>query len=83
MSDHTFIVPGDTPEAWVDLIHGLVKMAQHQNNRISPLHCEHDILYVQSDPEKFSEKDLRVLDDLGFHPGEHGFGFESFRFGSA
>ena len=32
-----------------------------------PFGCEHDVLYVYYDPAKISEKDIDILDDIGFH----------------
>lgn len=49
-----------------------------------PTHCEHDVLYVNIDPEIVSEEDKNTLDELGFFPDEeYGEGFASFRFGSS
>ncbi len=51
----------------------------------SPFHCEHDILMVCCvSVDQVSEKDKKLLHDLGFFPG-HDYGEEtwsSFRFGS-
>ena len=48
-----------------------------------PTHCEHDTLYVDIDPEKVSEKDIKKLDKLGFFVDEEDpDGFTSFRYGS-
>lgn len=71
------------PSAWAELIEGLSLMSRHLNNMTSPLHCEHDTLYVMADPEAFSEEELNRLDALGFFPDANGVCFQSFRFGSA
>ncbi len=48
-----------------------------------PTHCEHDVLYVDINPEKVSEEDLKKLDKLGFIPDEeYDAGFKSYQFGS-
>lgn len=47
-----------------------------------PFHCEHDTLYVMSDPNKFSVDELKHLGELGFHRGDDS-NFYSYRFGSA
>lgn len=70
------------PKAWVDLIEALTLLAEHQNNEISPLHCEHDQLTVMADPAAFTADELARLDELGFHAGTDET-FYSFRYGSA
>lgn len=32
------------------------------------IHAEHDVIFAGPDPEKVSEKDTRLLEDLGWHP---------------
>lgn len=71
------------PAAWIDLIQGIAILAQHPANDISPFHCEHDTLTVCADPAKFTEKEIRRLDELGFVVDEDEECFTSFRFGSA
>lgn len=72
------------PAAWRDLIQALGLLAKHQNNNVSPFHCEHDTLYVSADPEKFTPDELAQLDAWGFFPDdEFGEGFRSYRYGSA
>lgn len=73
----------DLPEAWADLLEGLTLLARHQNNDISPFHCEHDQLTVMADPADFTEAELARLDALGFEPDHDTATFYSFRFGSA
>jgi len=54
-------------------------------NKQHPTHCEHDVLYVDIDPEDVSEADIDTLGKLGFQPGgdgEYEGGFYSFTFGS-
>lgn len=70
------------PPAWSDLIEGLTMLAHERTNDDSPLHCEHDQLTVMADPAQFTDKELAVLEKLGFHAGSEGT-FYSFRFGSA
>lgn len=71
-------------EEWPDLMMALALLAREAYERSSPLHCEHDVLYVSSDPEKFTQEELDQLDEWGFSPDEeNGIGFSSFRFGSA
>jgi hypothetical protein len=71
-----------TPQAWTDLIEGLTLLAKHQNNDISPLHCEHDTLTVMADPAAFTTDELGRLRTLGFFASEDET-FMSYRFGSA
>lgn len=67
--------------AWTDLIEGLEMLYQHKNDDVRPLHCEHDELWVMSDPTKYTPEELARLDELGFFVAEDGF--KSHRFGSA
>lgn len=78
----TIELPDDLPAAWRDLISGLVLLARGRSNEISPLHCEHDTLWVMADSEQFTPEEIARLDGLGFFVDEDG-GFQSFRFGSA
>lgn len=71
------------PKAWADLIEGPTMLAEHQNNSISPFHCEHDELTVMADPEAFTAEELALLDELGFTPSSVDETFTSYRFGSA
>lgn len=48
-----------------------------------PTHCEHDVLFVDINPELVSEEDLKKLDEIGFYPSEENpEGFISYKFGS-
>lgn len=48
-----------------------------------PTHCEHDIMYVNVNPENVSESDIKILEELGFIPDREGYDmFCSYRFGS-
>lgn len=47
-----------------------------------PTHCEHDVLYVQIDPQKVSTEDLLKLYSLGFFPNDDNTGFSSHKYGS-
>lgn len=69
--------------AWADLVTGLLLLSQHPTNPISPLHCQHDTLWVLADPEAFTNEELNVLDGLGFFVDVEDGCFKSFRFGSA
>lgn len=71
------------PKAWADLLEGLTLLATHQNNDISPLHCEHDQLTVMADPEAFTAEELAHLKTLGFNADDEDGVFYSHRFGSA
>jgi DNA-binding protein YbaB len=42
--------------------------------------CEHDVLYVQVNPNLVTMEDKNRLHELGFEPGDNCF--ESFKFGS-
>lgn len=69
-------------DAWSDLISGLTMLSRHPSNKHSPLHCEHDELWVCADPAEFTAEEIAQLDAWGFTPDDEG-GFSSFRFGSA
>lgn len=71
----------DVNDAWVDLIKAIEILSWHKTGPF-PLHCEHDELFVMSDPSKYSPEELSQLEDLGFFVNDDG-GFSSFRFGSA
>jgi len=49
-----------------------------------PTHCEHDVMYVNVNPEIVSEEDKKRLEDLGFNSGngEVPEVFYSYKFGS-
>lgn len=64
-----------------DLIKALQIFLKYGNPNY-PTNCSHDELYVNIDPEKVSEEDLKTLDKLGFFPSEDEYGFSSFKFGS-
>lgn len=70
------------PEAWGDLIEGLTLLARHYTQEHSPLHCEHDTLWVMADASKFTGEEIERLSKLGFDVDNDG-GFQSIRFGSA
>lgn len=77
----TIELPDDLPDAWRDLISGLALLARGQTGS-SPLHCEHDTLWVMASAEAFTPEEIVMIDRLGFFVDEEG-GFQSFRFGSA
>ncbi|CDZ88981.1 hypothetical protein ACQR3W_21745 [Rhodococcus ruber] len=85
MTDLTFTLEEDTPQAWRDLIGALVKLSKYPSDCVSPFHCEHDTLTVNSDPGCFSSDELAELEKLGFFAGSEydDQAFTSFRFGSA
>jgi len=68
--------------AWDDLALAIPLLAKHSTSPGSPFHCEHDELWVMSDPEKYTPGELEKLDKLGFFVSEDGC-FKSYRFGSA
>lgn len=47
-----------------------------------PTHCEHDVLYVDINPELVSEEDKDKLDELGFIYDENDNMFFSYHYGS-
>lgn len=48
-----------------------------------PTHCEHDVMYVQVDPNKVGDEDLKKLNKLGFNPSQDDLEcFYSYKFGS-
>ena len=73
----------ELPRHWRNLLDALTLLAQHQNNEVSPFHCEHDELTVMADPQKFTSRELGQLDEWGFFPTSDGDAFRSFRYGSA
>ena len=67
--------------AWDDLQQAIPLLAKH-NTGSDPFHCEHDELWVMSDPSKYTPEELAQLEEWGFF--DHGDGgFKSYRFGSA
>jgi len=64
-----------------DLIKALQILRKYGNPH-NPTMCDHDIMYVDIDPDLVSEEDKDILNDLGFHVGDS-TSFESYRFGSA
>lgn len=67
--------------AWEDLPKALEMLSWHKTGP-SPFQCEHDELFVMSDPEKYAPEELAQLDELGFFVNGDG-GFSSYRYGSA
>lgn len=70
-------------KAWDDLIEGLTLLKPYRTDDFSPLHCEHDELWVMADPNKVAPEILVKLDELGFFVDDESDGFKSYRFGSA
>ena len=68
-------------EHWENLIKALQLLGKHEDGPY-PFHCEHDELFVMSDPKNFTAEELAELDGLGFFPNDVGT-FSSFRYGSA
>ena len=66
---------------WDELIEALKLLSKHQTSSY-PFHCEHDSLYVMSDPEKYAPEELAQLEGWGFFPNDED-GFTSYRYGSA
>ena len=64
-----------------DLIKALQIFLKY-GNPYSPIHCEHDEMFVAIEPEKVSEEDITALGELGFMPCDTNEIFYSFRFGS-
>lgn len=75
--------PDALPVAWSDLMSALFLLAREPSNEHRPFHCEHDVLTVFSDPDRFTAAELAILDGLGFLPGPEPETFSSFRYGSA
>jgi hypothetical protein len=76
------MAPEPRGNAWDDLIKALTLLRKGATDTVSPLHCEHDTLWVLADPEKFTAEETEQLDAWGFFVDSEG-GFSSFRFGSA
>lgn len=51
-------------------------------NPDNPTYCEHDILFVATDPDLVSDEDKKKLDDLGFFESDCGEGYNSYKYGS-
>lgn len=75
---------------WDALIEACQIFKQYGSERaVSPLHCEHDVLYVcdSIDPAQVSAEHKARLEELGFDIGDpqggDESGFYSYRFGSA
>lgn len=66
-----------------DLIKALQIFLKY-DNRFYPTGCEHDVLYVDINPQIVSEEDKQILGGLGFTygNGEIEGVFYSYRFGS-
>ena len=62
-----------------DLIKALNIFLKYGNSEY-PTNCEHDILYVNIDPEIVAPEDILELARLGFFDNEDGF--MSFKYGS-
>ena len=65
---------------WANLIRAVELLSKHQTGPF-PFHCEHDELFVMSDPSAYAPEELAELEELGFHAGEEHF--TSFLYGSA
>lgn len=68
-------------DAWADLPQAIELLSKHKTGPY-PFHCEHDELFVMSNPAAYTAEELAELDALGFFVNEDG-GFSSFRYGSA
>lgn len=77
--------PASTPPAaWRRLIEALTLLAKGENNDLSPLRCEHDVLYVMADPSRFTADEIEQLEDCGFLVDDvDGGAFFSYLYGSA
>jgi len=65
-----------------DLIEALQILRKYKNVS-SPLHCEHDTLYIMAvQREDVSDEDHQRLGELGFYCDEDGM-YQSSRFGSS
>ena len=47
-----------------------------------PIHCEHDVMYVQYNPEDFSQDNIDRLKILGFTADYEEHCFYSYKYGS-
>lgn len=64
-----------------DLIKAL-SIFRKYGNPTYPTHCEHDVMYIDINPELVSDDDKKTLDKLGFVVDTDDDMFMSFRFGS-
>ncbi len=65
-----------------DLIEALQILRKYKNPEF-PTHCEHDILYIHVKPNKVSDEDIQILEELGVHPNYEDPCFYSYKFGSS
>ena len=68
-------------DPWKDLVKAVELLAVHKTGE-SPFHCEHDELFVMSDPDKYDADELAQLEEWGFFVNDDD-GFSSYRYGSA
>jgi len=64
------------------LIQALNILLKYENPKY-PTHCEHDTLYICISPEKVSQEDLKILENLGICEDIEEDCFYSYRYGSA
>lgn len=57
-----------------------LQILRKYGNPMFPTHCEHDVLYVDINPDLVSKEDKEELQALGFFPEDGGF--KSYKFGS-
>lgn len=68
-----------------DLIEALTLLMKYVGNQTFPTHCEHDVMYINCEPEVIqtvSEEDIQILADLGFIWSDDMECFCSYMFGS-
>lgn len=70
------------PEAWQDLINGLILLGKHHTDAQSPLDCGYDGLHICSDEGGFTDDELDQLHVWGFDVDPYQGEFRSVRFGS-
>ena len=65
-----------------DLIKALQIIRKYTDDIRNPTNCAHDTLYLCVDPGLIPDKEIQILDDLGFFVSEENECFISYRFGS-
>ena len=66
------------------LIEALTIFGKYMKENASPIHCEHDIMYVMVLSDVIMDPaEVERLDELGFFIDEESDTWASFRFGSA
>lgn len=58
-------------KAWSDFIEGMTLLSKGASEYDGPFYCEHDVLMVCADANKFNTEEIARLFELGFHVDEY------------